>query len=69
MKVSKGERPFRSLFRDISKTIFSSQFIFRNGSSPYVQAAIEQWIGDSTYKSEVKGSNPATDKPFFLLLS
>ena len=64
MKVSKGERPFRSLFRDISKTIFSSQFIFRNGSSPCVQASIEQWIGDLTWKLEVKGSNPGSDKPF-----
>ena len=65
MKVSNDERPFRSLFRVIGKTIFASEFIFRNWSSDCVQASIEQWIRDSSCKLEVKGSNPAADKPFF----
>ena len=69
MKVPKGERPFWSLFGDIGTTNFSYDFIYDNFSSPCVQASIEQWIRDLTYKPEVKGSNPATDKPFFLLLS
>ena len=68
MEVSNDERPFRSLFRVIGKTIFASEFIFTNWSSNCVQASIEQWIKDSSCKLEVKGSNPAADKPFFFLL-
>ena len=57
MKVSKDERPFRSLFRDIGKTNFSPEFINDNLSSPCVQASIDQWIGDWTCNLEVMGSN------------
>ena len=64
MKVPKGERPFWSLFGDIGTTNFSYDFIYDNFSSPCVQASIEQWIGDLTWKLEVKGSNPGSDKPF-----
>ena len=69
MKVPKGERPFWSLFGDIGTTIFSYDFIYDNLSPPCVQASIDQWIGDWTCTLEVRGSNLAHDKPFFLLLS
>ena len=69
MLVLKGERPFRSLSRDIGTTIFSYDFIYDNLSPLCVQASIEQWIGDWTCNLEVVGSNLPSDKPFFLLFS
>ena len=68
MKVSKDERPFRSLFRDIGKTNFSPEFINDNLSHLCVQASIDQWIGDWTCNLEVMGSNLPSDSSFYVLL-